>query len=79
MMFFQKKETAPQLEKEREADQAWAKDRVKRLRRVECWLRDREVVLKSRSGRWSEFDDDPWRLSKLAEDLMDAIDKGKLS
>jgi hypothetical protein len=80
-MFFGKKASeavsfVPQIENDRAKDQEWARARVKRLRRVEAWLRDARVGLKS--GR-STFDDDPWRISKLAEDLIEAIDKGKLS
>jgi hypothetical protein len=70
----------PKLESERQQEQEWARARVKRLRRVEAWLQENGVVLKSsKRGSWNEIDDDPWRRSKLAEDLMDAIDKGKLS
>jgi hypothetical protein len=79
MMFFRGAST-PQIEKDRTKDQEWARNRVKRLRRVEAWLRDAKVGFASRSSRGvGTFDDDPWRISKLAEDLIDAIDKGKLS
>lgn len=60
-------------DEEREKNKAFARAKALRLAKVENWLKTQDVVFRDRYQV-----EDPWRLRNLAEQLIEAIDKGKL-
>jgi tmRNA-binding protein len=64
------------LSPERQEDRTFARNAFARVRRMEVWLSDHGVVMTSERGNYSA--PDPWRLRLLAEQLIEAVDKGKL-
>lgn len=65
----------PITPEEREANKAFARAKQKRISNAETWLRSNGVQMQGR-GKWDA--DDPWALRTLAENLVEAIDKGKI-
>jgi hypothetical protein len=61
-------------EEDREKNKAYAKANILRLSNVESWLLSQGIEFRDKSG-WTT---DPWSLRTFAENLIEAIDKGKL-
>jgi len=65
----------PITPEERESNKAFALAKQKRIAKAESWLRSNGVQMQGR-GKWDG--DDPWALRTLAENLIEAIDKGRI-